>query len=577
MRGGRVTTAQEQARRQEQIEELCAASIRALSGEADLHFRGRRLHRGRKPLPLYAPHLHPSLDGADFGSFRGAADGLALRLAGSDAALHARLAPADPVERMVFELLEQYRAESLVPDVLPGARRNLRHAFESWSLAFHHGGLTDSAHGILLYTVVQMCRARVFGEPVVVETEDLLEATRAAIGPLFGVPLAGLRRTRHDQAAYAVYALEIAHTVGELLRNSRAEPGQAGALGDNDDKAAFALLMDTEGDTTSNFATAVSGRSRVLEDAGGAYRVFTRQYDRESPAGALVRTELLKEYRERLELRIAALGVNLTRLARELRALLARPVTEGWDGGQEEGLIDGRRLAQLVASPTERRLFRTEHLEPRADCVVTVLLDCSGSMKQHAETVGALVDLWVRALEMAGVASEVLGFTTGAWNGGRAQRDWLRAGRPQHPGRLNEVHHLVFKDADTPWRRSKLPLAALLKADLFREGIDGEAILWATRRLSACTQARKLLLVVSDGSPMDSATSLANDASYLDHHLRDVVQGVESRGEVEVFGVGVALDLSPYYSHSHVLDLEASSAQDWSHELLALLGGRSRR
>ena len=572
-----MTTAQDRARHQEQVEELCAASIRALSGQADLHFRGQRLHRGRKPLALYAPHLHPSLDDADFGSFRGAADGLALRLAGSDAALHARLGPQGAVERMLFELLEQYRAESLVPDVLPGARRNLRHAFESWSLAFHHAGLTDSAHGILLYTVVQMCRARVFGEPVVEETEDLLEATRAAIGPLLGTPLAGLRRERHDQAAYAVFALEIAHLVGEMLRNSQAEQGPGGALGDNDDKAAFALLMDTEGDTISNFATAMSGRSRVLEDADGGYRVFTRLYDRELLAAALVRAELLKEYRERLDARIAAMGVNLARLARELRALLARPVLDGWDGGQEEGLIDGRRLAQLVASPTERRLFRTEHDEPRADCVLTVLLDCSGSMKQHAEPLAALVDVWVRALEMAGVGTEVLGFTTGAWNGGRAQRDWMRSGRPLHPGRLNEVHHLVFKDADTPWRRAKPNLAALLKPDLFREGIDGEAVLWATRRLGARTEGRRMLMVVSDGSPMDSATNLANDLHYLDHHLRDVVQGVETAGVVEIFGVGVALDLSPYYSRSHVLDLDATGPRDWLQELLALIGGRARR
>ncbi len=572
-----MTSAQHRARHQEQVEELCAASIRALSGEADLHFRGQRLHRGRKLLPLYAPHLHPSLDDADFGSFRGAADGLALRLAGSDPQVHARLGPADPAERLVFELLEQYRAESLVPDDLPGVRRNLRHAFESWSLAFHHAGLTDSAHGILLYTVAQICRARVFGEPVVEETEDLLEATRAAIGPLLGVSLAGLRRHRGDQAAYAVHALEIAHTVGAMLRNSGADLGQTGAAGASDDNAAFALGMDIEGDTTSNFATAVSGRSRVLQDAADGYRVFTRVYDRERAAASLVRGAMLREYRERLDARIAAMGVNLTRLARELRRLLAQPVIDGWDGAQEEGLIDGRCLAQLVASPTERRLFRTEHREPRADCVVSVLLDCSGSMKQHAEPLAALVDVWVRALEMAGIAAEVLGFTTGAWNGGRAQRDWLRAGRPQHPGRLNEISHIVFKDADTPWRRAKSSLAALLKADLYREGIDGEAVAWATRRLGAREETRKLLLVLSDGSPMDGATHLANDVHYLDHHLRDVVQGVEQSGVVEIFGVGVALDLSPYYSRSHVLDLETSGPHDWLRELLGLIGRRARR
>lgn len=572
-----MLSAQARARHQEQVEELCAASIRALSGVADLHFRGQRLHRGRMPLPLVAPHLHPALDDADFTTFRGAADGLALRLLGSDPALHARLCPADPVQRMVFELLEQYRAESLVPESLPGARHNLRHAFEAWSLRFHHSGLTDSAHGLLLYTVAQMCRARVFGEPVVEETEDLLEATRAAIGPLLGVPLAGLRRTRRDQAQYAVHALEIAHTVGEMLRNSWAEQGATGSMGDSKELAAFALLEDTQGDTTTDFATAVSGRSRVLEAAAGAYRVFTRAYDQERQAVALVRTEVLKEYRERIDARIARMGVNLSRLARELRALLAQPAVNGWDGGQEEGLIDGRRLAQLVASPTERRLFRTEHLEPLADCVVTLLLDCSGSMKQHAEPIAALVDVLVRALEMAGVDSEVLGFTTGSWNGGRAQRDWLRAGRPAHPGRLNELCHLVFKDADTPWRRSKLPVAALLKAELFREGVDGEAVAWAVRRLETRAEARKILLVVSDGSPMDSATSLANDVFYLDHHLRDVLQAVESAGVVDVFGVGVALDLSPYYSRSHVLDLETSSANELLRELVGLMGGQARR
>lgn len=565
------------ARHQQRVEELCAASIRALSGQADLHFRGQRLHRGRHALPLYAPHLNPSLGRDDFRAFRGAADGLALRLLCSDAALHASLCPNGPVERLVFELLEQYRSEALAPALLPGVRRNLRHCFEAWSLAFHHAGLTDSARGILLYSVAQMCRARVTGEPVVEATEDLLEATRAGIGPLLGMALAGLRRERHDQAAYAVHALEIARTVGAMLRGEGGADGDAPAGGDNEEQAAFALLMDFGGDSSSGFAAAVSGRSRVLDAAAGGYRVFTRAYDREHAAATLVRRELLDVYRERLDRHIAGLGVNLARLARQLRALLAQPAHEGWDSGQEEGLIDGRRLAQLVASPTERRLFRSPRTEPAADCVVGFLLDCSGSMKEHAEPLAALVDVLVRALELAGIPSEVLGFTSGAWNGGRARRDWVRAGRPADPGRLNELCHIVFKDADTRWRAARPAIGALLKADLFREGIDGEAVLWATRRLGARSEARKLLLVLSDGSPMDSATSLANDPFYLDHHLRDVVQAVESTGAVAIFGVGVGLDLSPYYSRSHVLDLAGSSANQLLRELLELVGSRARR
>ena len=198
-------------------------------------------------------------------------------------------------------------------------------------------------------------------------------------------------------------------------------------------------------------------------------------------------------------------------------------------------------------------------------------------MKQHGLALAALVDVLVRALEMAGAATEILGFTTATWNGGRAQRDWHRAGRPTHPGRLNEVRHLVFKDADTPWRHARRGVAALLKADMFREGVDGEAVLWATQRLMDRNEGRKLLLVISDGSPMDSATHLANDSHYLDQHLRDVVSAVESAGAVEIFGIGVALDLSPYYSRSHVLDLEESIGNTLLRELVALLGSHVRR
>ena len=162
-----MSDAQAHARHQQQVEELCAAAIRALCGETDLHFRGRRLHRGRRALPLFAPHLHPSLETDDFGSFRGAADGMALRLMHSDPELHRRLCPSEPVERLVFDLLEQIRVEARVPAGMPGMVHNLRHCFEAWSLAFHHSGLTESARGILLYTVAQVCRARVTGEPVV--------------------------------------------------------------------------------------------------------------------------------------------------------------------------------------------------------------------------------------------------------------------------------------------------------------------------------------------------------------------------------------------------------------------------
>ena len=583
-----MSMAQLKARRQQKIEALCAASARALSGQSDLHFRGQRLHRGRRALPFFAPHLHPSLDTDDFTSFRGAADGLALRLRHSDPALHRTLCPVEPVQRMLFELLEQFRAEALVPTGMPGVRRNLRHRFEAWSLAFHHAGSTDSARGLLLYTVAQICRARVCGEAVVEATEDLLEATRAALAPSLGTALAGLRRHRADQRAYAAHALSIARHVAEMLEATD-EPGGAEASRIDDPGAdpwaAFSLLLAQGDQLHDSVPAAVIGRSRLLEAGTDGYRIFTKAYDREVDVATLVRPEQLHELREQLDRRIAESGINLTHLARDLKALLAVPMRDGWDGGREEGLIDGRRLAQLISSPTERRLFRSERREPTVRCRVVFLIDCSGSMKQHAESVAVLVDAMVRALEQIGATTEILGFTTNAWNGGRARRDWQRAGRPAHPGRLNEACHMVFKDADTAWRRARATIAALLKGDLFREGIDGEAVEWALGRLrrgsnddaseivDAGIKPRRLLLVLSDGSPMDSATSLANDANYLDHHLKDAVSRSERAG-AEIYGVGVGLDLSPYYRRSQVLDLSGGVTGAVLRDVLGMIARR---
>jgi cobaltochelatase CobT len=528
---------------------------------------------------VFGPHLQPSLEHDDFASFRGAADAIALRLRLSDPALHRRLCPSAPLQRWVFELLEQCRVEALVPASLPGVARNLRHRFEQWSLAFHHAGGTEDAQGLLLYTLAQVCRSRVTGEPVVEATEDLLEATRAGIVPAIGHALAGLKRERADQSAYAVHALAIVRwAAGQVAAAQR----QGATPREGDDAARerdlrFGLLMDFDAEADDGIADATPGASRVLTDAGGRYRVYTTAYDREVRAATLVRRELLCEYRERLDRRIVAQGVNLARLARELKQLLAEPSQDGWEDAQEEGRIDGRRLARLVATPAERRLFRSERFEPTADAVAAFLIDCSGSMRQHIESVAMIVDVLSRALEQAGVATEVLGFTTGAWNGGRAQRDWQHAGRPAAPGRLNEVLHLVFKDADTPWRRARRDLAALLKADLFREGVDGEAVQWACARLAARAERQRLLFVVSDGCPMDTATSLANDPHYLDQHLRDVVARCEREARVRILGIGVGLDLSPYYGRSQALDLSAPPGHRIFRDVLGLIAGGGRR
>lgn len=560
-------------RHQERVEELCAAAIRALSGETDVHFRGAWLHRERTLLPMYAPHLHPSPED-DFVSFRGAADGMALRLVHSDAGLHRSLQPSGPVERLVFEMLEQFRVEALGSPALPGVIRNLRHRHRSWSLDFHHSGLTETSRGILIYTVAQICRSRVTREPVVEETEDLLETTRGSIVPLMGHDLAGLRRCRDDQEQYARHALGIARLVGSMIRRADEQEGIAEGEHETTGRGRLPLFLESVEDSADTLGDASSGHGVAHPETRGAYRVFTSAYDREQTASSLVRPALLKEYREQLDQRLAEQRVNVHRLARELRLLLADPAVDGWDGGHEEGLIDGRRLTQLISSPTEHRLFRVLRSEPLADCLVTFLVDCSGSMKQYSEPIAVLVDGFARALELIGGRSEILGFTTEAWNGGRALRDWRSRGRPHQPGRLNERCHIVFKDADTSWRRGRSGIAALLKPDLFREGIDGEAVAWACQRMENREEGRRLLIVISDGAPMDGATGLHNDAEYLDRHLLDVVQQQEQRASVQIYGLGVGLDLSRYYSRSHAIDLSEGVGSRVLGEVVAMIAGR---
>ncbi len=562
-------TDQLRARHVQRVHELCAASIRALSGDASLLFRGNRLHGKTGALPLFAPHLHPSIEKDDFISFRGAADAYALRLTKSDKVLHSQLAPNEPIQLLIFDLLEQFRVEANVPISYLGMRSNLAHCFEKWSLAFDGAGFTETINGLLLFSVAHMCRSRVTGDPIDDDTADRIESTRGRVNQVAEGALQGLRQERFDQSKYAIHALQIAHAVAQLMAAAKVSGTEQSEQGESLELAAFALLDVEKGDDA--VAVAGAGTSKVITDAEDGYRIFTTKYDQQHVAAELVRVEELAQFRLTLDALVAGLGVNVQRLARQLRTLLALPERSGWNNGEDEGYIDGRRLSQLIASPNEKRIFKQERIEPQTNCAITFLIDCSGSMKAHIQSLASLLDILVRTLDMAEVQSELLGFTTGAWTGGRAQKDWMKAGKPKHPGRLNEASHIVFKGAETSWRRARPSIAALLKSEMFREGIDGEAVLWAKQRLMNSDAERKILVVVSDGSPMDSATNLANDAYYLDHHLRDVVQAIETRGEISIVGIGVGLDMSPYYRKSHVLDLVNSSASQSLREMIGLL------
>ncbi|MFT5720997.1 MAG: cobaltochelatase CobT [Motiliproteus sp.] len=567
-------------KRQQQLEELCAATIRALTGNGRLRFRGHRLEQDGRRLPIRAPHLNTDVTGDDFNSFRGAADGLALRLLHSDAALHASLMPEDPLEQTLFEILEQLRVESQVSDDHSGIRRNLKHRFSHWCLQYHHSGMTENQVGLLLFCIIQTVWSRLGSHPPLEEIEDLIEPQRAVLAPHIGTDVLALRRNRTNQARFAEHALAICRELSSII-----DAGQPGD--DDEDKrkrqkvakaAAFDLLLEADEDLDELDTPGSTSQhsEKQLSDALSDYRVFNSRHDREVRAGTLIRLEQLRELREQLDHRIRRQGINTPRLARKLSRILAAPRRNGWRFGEEEGHLDGRRLSQLVTSPTERRLFRQEEYQPHSDCQVTFLVDNSGSMKEHIESITLLVDVFSRAFEQAGARSEVLGFTTGSWNGGKPFKEWRGRGSPADPGRLNELCHIVYKDADKPWRRARPEIAGLLKSTLFRESIDGEALLWASGRLQASQAARKILIVISDGCPMESMTHLHNAPDYLDKHLQQVSESIERRGEIELMALGVGLDLSRYYRRSLALDISQSLDNALFDEVVALLADGRR-
>ncbi len=548
-----------QAHSRQRVDQLCAAAIRAVSGDPRVHFRGRRLFRDGRRLAVRAPHVHLDPSTVDLDSLRGAADAVALRLRWSDLAAHERRRPAAPAARLLFDLLEQYRVESLAEPAMAGLVANLRHRRRQWSLAFHRSGLTQTETGLLLFTAAQMCRVRICGDAYPEEAETLLESPRFFLAPVIGRHVAAMAASRHDQERYADHALAVALAVRAMLP-------EGGTFGPGDEPLPpdplappFTLFADLDLDLDGDGGGpgAVDPAATGPATAGGAtgYRVFTTTYDRVVPASAGLRPELVEGYRERLDTLVARQRIDVGRLCRQLLALHPEPAAAGWESDHEEGHVDSRLLGRLVTAPGEARIFRVERHDPVPALDVTVLVDCSGSMKEHAEPVAVVVDVLSRALDLVGARSEVLGFTTGAWNGGRAWHDWLRAGRPRHPGRLAEVDHLVFQESGTSWRRARRPIATLLHRERYREGVDGEALAWAAGRAAARAAAGAVVLVVSDGSPMDSATTLTNGDAYIDDHLAAVVAEVEAGGAVGVGAVGTGADLTPWYRHSHVLDL----------------------
>ncbi|MEM7196022.1 MAG: cobalt chelatase [Pseudomonadota bacterium] len=543
----------EQIRRR-RLERHCAAAMRSISGRRDVEYRQQRLYVEGKPLNLFTPHLVADAAADSFARVRGVTDSMALRLRHSDSALHGSLMPDDDVGKIVFDTLEQLRVESLVDDMHAGSRRNMQLGFDDWCQRCRADGVTESELGLLIYSITQIARSRLVNAVQDEAVEGLIESVRFRLAPVIGDDLLGLRKHRGDQRRFAEYALNIAHTVSEIARaNMNLDADEDSDIGK------IKLPMPPIEESDDRYVEAgEAGRGGVDEmgEAGFGYRVFTREFDRETSALDMYRLEQLENLRRKIDALIKAQAISIPRLAQRLQRLFSVPHLSGWDFGEDEGHIDGRRLSQLVSNPANHRLFKQEKNSPKSDTVISFLIDNSGSMKrQRFETVTVLVDIYARALELAGVKTEILGFSTSGWSGGKSILRWRQSGSPEKPGRMNDRLHIVYKDADTRWRRSRMGVAAMMNTTHYREGLDGEAVTWACQRLSVRNESRKCLVMFSDGAPMDSATSQCNDEMYLQHHLKRVVSQIERQGQIEIRAIGIDLDMEAFFSQTISLDL----------------------
>ena len=545
------------SQQQQKAIELCGGVVRGFTNKSGLYFRAGNLYNEQHRVPLFACYIQADLKQDSFASLRGVADSINLRYRFCDEELHQSLLPDTALERFLFELLEQLRVDSLVPDEYLGVRKNLLHRFREWSMQYHHSGLTETGVGLLIYTIAQIAWSQLNRISVLEETEDLLEATRAGIAPMIGPAMYGMKKTKHDQAEFAKHALDLASKFKHLVLSEGGDDKEdLDAIMEEIDIPDFKLLVSFDSGDSYNTGDVTVGESKAWDDSDAQYTIFTTKYDKIEYAEKFIRASYLKEMRPVLDDRISKQGINIPAIARKLKHTFAIPKRDDWDYAETQGYIDGRRLTQVIATPTERRVFKNIRHQPHSDCVLSFLVDCSGSMKEHSTNVAILLDVFARAAEAAGIRTEILGFTTGGWGGGKAMVDWTKQGKPRNPGRLTETHHIIFKDADKSWKKSRNSIAGFTKTDIYHEGIDGEAITWAAGRLSNRPEQKKILTVISDGSPMDSGTNMANDDYYLDNHLKDVIMGLENAPQIEIFGLGVKLDLSNYFRYYKVLHLE---------------------
>ncbi len=529
---------------------------------------------------------------------RGFADGFALRLRHHDVAVHARNAPVPPVARAVFDAIETTRIEALGSRGMAGMRANLNDALTMRMRSDPIVRAKAQDEVPLSTAVALMLRERLTGEVPPPGTLSGLSLVRDWIEEAGGSDLDSLGLVLDDQAAFASLATKLLEDLalieGDMVPDDADDDGEDD--GDEDgnddgdsgeDEAEGSSQVDQRGETSESDESDGEGEAEGedLDDdetadggdgeqegmlpvrpnrppaeltPGFDYKAWTTAHDEVIAADELCDPDELTRLRAYLDQQLLHLQGAVTKLANRLQRRLMAQQSRSWDFDQEEGMLDAARLARIVTSPGHSLSYKIERETEFKDTVVSLLIDNSGSMRGRPISIAAIsADIMARTLERCGVKTEILGFTTKAWKGGQARETWLSAGRPPLPGRLNDLRHIVYKSADAPWRRARTSLGLMMREGLLKENIDGEALLWAHSRLIARPEERKILMVISDGAPVDDSTLSVNSGSYLEKHLRQVIGWIEAKSPVELCAIGIGHDVTRYYARAvTIMDAE---------------------
>ena len=531
---------------------------------------------------------------------RGFADSMALRLKHHSAGLHAANRPPEAVAGAVFDAVETARIEALGAAAMDGVRANLSQALDM-RMRSDPIARAQGADEVPLPTAIGLLvRERLTGDATPASARAGLDMVRSWIEDKGGEDIDALARAVADQSAYARLAQKLLQDLELTANPDDIDPTESNDAADDEeqqgegeddqqqseDGAADAQMdaraeqsdgetedgdsqeMEAESDMDADGEPGEEGEegmmpvrpNRPLSDLPPQfdYQCWTTDFDEVIAATDLCDEDELTRLRAYLDQQLVHLQGAVTKLANRLQRRLMAQQNRSWDFDQEEGLLDAARLARIVVSPGSSLSYKIERDTEFKDTVVTLLIDNSGSMRGRPISIAAIsADILARTLERCGVKTEILGFTTRAWKGGQSRESWLAAGRPAAPGRLNDLRHILYKAADEPWRRAKKSLGLMMREGLLKENIDGEALLWAHNRLIARSEDRKILMVISDGAPVDDSTLSVNNGAYLERHLRQVINWIEARSPVEICAIGIGHDVTRYYQKAvTIMDAE---------------------